>query len=47
MHLDALSGDDAIEFGKGLYETSALQRLLPSSAHAPGARQSKSVHASL
>jgi hypothetical protein len=45
MNLDALSGDDAIGFGKGLYETSAVQRLLPSSAHAPGDRHPKSVHA--
>ena len=34
MHLDALSGDEAIGFDKGLHETSALWSTLPSSAHA-------------
>lgn len=46
MHLDALSGDDAIGFGERLHETSALQRTLPSSAHATDDRQPRNVDAS-
>jgi len=34
MHLDVLSGDDAIGFDEGLHEISATRQALPSSAHA-------------
>lgn len=45
MHLDALSGDDAIGLDEGLHETSAKWRSLPLSAHAPDDRRSRKVDA--
>lgn len=45
MHLDALSGDEAIGFDEGLHETSAKRRSVPLSAHAPDGRRPRKVDA--
>ena len=45
MHLDVLSGDEAIGFDDGLHETSAKRRAVPLSAHAPDGRRPRKVDA--